>query len=268
MSDNTPYSDASDVCDLLAEQKDLLWRIYNDATEPPGKVMPNADLFCFLLYHALNIRELAKAALVLMESREPFGVAVLARPALESAFNLMAAMNDVKFGPQRMAFEMEDLARKLDFLLSRQVWPASRKPTPDQCRAAAADIRKRYNAPPPVDQSGRDRIKNIERIAEVAELTPLYDDEYRQLCLTVHSNQAGILNTGSGFMVRKGMLALCGASLMACASLCDAYQLRPNYDAKLKEHEAEIGELMRRGECLPDRQTLSGSDPSAATQKN
>ena len=68
-----------------------------------------------LLYHALNIRELAKAALILMQSREPYGVAILSRPALESAFNLMAAMNDVKFGPQRMAFEMEDLCPQTGF---------------------------------------------------------------------------------------------------------------------------------------------------------
>ena len=119
-----------------------------------------------------------------------------------------------------------------------------------------------------MDQSGRDRIKNIERIAEVAEMTPFYDDEYRQLCLTVHSNQAGILNPGSGFMVRKGMLALCSASLMACASLCDAYKLRASYDDKLKDHEAQIGELMRRGECLPDKQSIDGVGPSANTQNN
>lgn len=253
-------SDVIEACDLLSDQKGVLGRIHHDATEPPGKVMPKADLFNFLLYHALNIRELGKGALILMQNRESYGVVLLARPALESGFNMMAAMNDVKFGPQRMAFEMEELGRKLDLLVSKQIWPQSRRPTPDQCRNAAADIRRRYDAPVPPEKRDRDRIDKIERIAEVAELTPFYDDEYRQLSLTVHSNQAGILNAGSGFLIRKGMLALCNASLIACASLCDAFRLRTSYDDKIKEHESRIAKLMRQPECLPDGPDIFGKN--------
>lgn len=33
------HSDAIEVCALLKDQKDVLWRIYHAATETPGKVM-------------------------------------------------------------------------------------------------------------------------------------------------------------------------------------------------------------------------------------
>jgi hypothetical protein len=259
----TPESDVIEVCNLLKEQKKLLGRIHHEATEPPGKVMAIADLVNFLLFHALNIRELAKSALILIENREPYAVVLLARPALESAFNMGAAMNDPKFGPQRVAFEYEDIARKLELLIKKDAWPRSRRPTPEQCRNKADEIRKQYNAPALAEKRDRDRIEKIERIAEVADLTPLYDDEYRQLSLTVHSNQAGILNAGSGFLVRKGMLAICIAALQASASLCDAFRLRANYNDKIQEHEARLADLMRQPDHLPDPQDIFGKEPGA-----
>jgi hypothetical protein len=194
-----------------------------------------------------------------MENHEPYAVALLSRPALESAFNMGAAMNDPKFGPQRIAFEYEEIARKLELLIKKEVWPRSRRPTPEQCLKKAAEIRKQYNAPMPTKRRDRDRIDKIERIAEVADLTPLYDDEYRQLSLTVHSNQAGILNAGSGFLVRKGLLAICIAALQASAALCDAFQLRPIFNDKLLDHEARLADLMRQPDHLPDSQDFFNS---------
>jgi hypothetical protein len=264
----TPESDVIEVCELLTKQKELLSRIHHAATELPSKVMAKADLANFLLYHGLHIRELVKAALILMENREPYAVVLLSRPALESAFIMGATMNDPKFGPQRSAFEYEDIARKLELLIKKDVWPRSRRPTPEQCRKKAAEIRKEYNAPALTEKRERDRIEKIERIAEVADLTPLYDDEYRQLSLTVHSNQAGILNAGSGFLVRKGMLAICIAALQASASLCDAFRLRANYNDKIQEHEARLADLMRQPDHLPDDpQDIFGKEPGANGHK-
>ena len=262
-----PEADVIEVCNLLKEQKELLGRIHHEATEPPGKVMAIADLVNFLCFHALNIRELAKGALILMDNREPYAVVLLSRPALESAFSMGAAMNDPKFGPQRIAFEYEDIARKLELLIKKEAWPRSRRPTPEQCRKKADEIRKQYNAPALAEKRDRDRIEKIERIAEVADLTPLYDDEYRQLSLTVHSNQAGILNAGSGFLVRKGMLAICIATLQASASLCDAFRLRATFNDKLHEHEARLADLMRQPDHLPDPQDIFGKVPGSNGHK-
>ena len=225
--------------------------------------MAKADLAKFLFYHGLNIRELAKGALILVENREPYAVVLLARPALESALNIVAAMNDLKFGPQRIAYELEDLARKLELLIAKDVWPRSRRPTPEQCRKKAAEIRKEYNAPVLAEKRYRDRIEKIERIAEVADLTPFYDDEYRQLSLTVHSNQAGILNAGSGFLVRKGMLAICSAALLASASLCDAFCLRSIFNDKIQDHEVRLADLMRQPDHLPSLQDILGKEPGS-----
>lgn len=263
-----PEPDVIEVCDLLKEQKDLLGRIHHEATEPPGKVMAIADLTNFLLFHALHIRELAKGALILMENHEPYAIVLLSRPALESAFNMGAAMNDPKFGPQRLAFEYEEMARKLELLIKKEVWPRSRRPSPEQCLKKADEIRKQYNAPVPTERRDRDRVDKIERIAEVADLSPLYDDEYRQLSLTVHSNQAGILNAGSGFLVRKGMLAICVAALQASASLCDAFRLRATFNDTLLDHEARLADLMRQPDHLPeDPQEIFGEAPSAGGDK-
>jgi hypothetical protein len=226
--------DVIEVCELLSEQKKLLWRIYHVATEPPGKVMAKADLAVFLLCRALHIHEMAKAALILMQSREPYAVVLLGRAALESAFNLVASARDKKFGPQRMAYELEDLARKLTLLIEKQVWPKSRHPTPEEWRKKADWIRKEYAAPVLLDKRDRVRIEKIEHIAKAAELSPYYDEDYRQLSLTVHANQAGILNAGSGYLVRKGMLAVCNSVLLASATLCDVFHLRQEFDDEIQ----------------------------------
>jgi hypothetical protein len=253
-----PDADAIEACALLTEQKELLWRIYHDATEPPGKVMAKADLANFVFYHTLHIHALAKAAVILMENRAPYGVVLLGRSALESAFNLLAAMNDPEFGPQRIAFELEDLARKLEFLGQKGIWPSSRRPTPTECRHDADRIRKQYKAPTPTTNAGKARIEKIEQIAGVAELSPFYDDEYRQLCLTVHCNAAGILNAGSGFLVRKGALALCNAVFFASQVVTGAFGVK-RFEAQLKDHHARLAALMKKPEVLPDPEQLLGS---------
>ena len=259
-----PDADAKEVCDLLTDQKALLLRIHHAATEPPGKVMAKADLANFLLCHGLHIHEMAKAALLLMETCEPYAVVLLGRSALESAFNLVAAKNDLQFGPQRLAHELEELARKLTFLIEKEAWPVSRRPTPAECRKKADWIRTEYAAPALTEKRDRDRIANIERISEVADLKPYYDDDYRQLSLTVHSNQAGILNAGSGFLVRKGMLALCNAALLASATLCDAFRLRRVFNAELEAHEARLAELMQRPDHLPQSPDIFGNPAGPA----
>jgi hypothetical protein len=247
--------DVIEVCELLSDQKKLLWRIHHTATEPPGKIMAKADLANFLLCHALHIHEMAKAALVLMQGREPYAVVLLGRAALESAFNLVAAKRDKKFGPQRMAYELEDLARKLALLTEKGVWPKSRHPTPEECRKKADWIRKEYIAPVLSDKRDRVRIEKIEHIAKVAELSPYYDEDYRQLSLTVHSNQSGIINAGSGFLVRKGMLAVCNATMLASATLCDVFHIREEFDATIQGQYGQLKSLMQKPDSPPLRES-------------
>jgi hypothetical protein len=87
-------------------------------------------------------------------------------------------------------------------------------------------------------------------IARTAGLSPLYDDDYRQLCLAVHSNQAGILNSASGFLVRKGLLSICNAVFLASQVLTGAFRLK-SFDAELQSHHARMEELMRKSDFLP-----------------
>jgi len=164
--------DVVEVCTLLGEQTDVLWGIYHAATEPPGKQMPKADYANFLFYNAVHIRAMAKASLVLIQNHEPYAVAMLGRSALESAFNLMAAMNDRQFAPQRMAFELEELSKKLKFLSERGMWSLSRRPTPEECTKKAEQIRQLYSALQPQDAKSRNRIQKVEEIAKTAGLLP------------------------------------------------------------------------------------------------
>jgi hypothetical protein len=247
------------VCALLGEQQELLWRIHHAATDPPGKVTARADLENFFLWHGLHIREMAKNALVLMRNREPYGVALLARSALEGAFNLVAAKKDSQFGPQRMAFEREDLARKLKLLAKANGWPNSRHPKPDDCLRDAERIRRDYHAPSPTNQADRNRIEKIEEIARVAKMSPYYDHDYRQLCLPVHANQAGILNAASGFLVQKAMLALCSAALLASATLCDKFRLRAKFDHELQDHNTRLAQLMQQPDYLLQAHNIFGN---------
>ncbi len=234
---------------LLTGQKDLLWRVYCAATEPPGKVMPNADLVNFFLFHSLHIHEMAKSAILLMENHGPYAVVLVSRSALESAFNLLAGVRNKEFGPQRMAYELEDLARKLERLTAKGIWPVSRHPTPMECRTKAEWIRKEYNAPKPV-KGDLDKIKKIEEIARTADLSIFYDDDYGQLSLTVHANQAGILNAATGFLARKAMVALCHSTIYACYVLCGVHGLK-EFDAELKEHAMRLAELTKKPDFLP-----------------
>lgn len=253
-SPQTGDRDAIEVCGLLNEQQELLWRIYHDATEPPGRVMEKADLANFLFYHALHIRELAKTAVLLMESGRPYAVVLLGRSALESIFNLTAAVQDRQFGPQRIAFEYEEQARKLKCLLEKGAWIASRRPTPDECLREAERVRSTYNVSIPAKRKENpdewDRISKIEKIAERAGLTPYYDDDYRLLSLTVHANQSGILNATTGFLTRKAMIALCHATYLACHVLSGVFSIKA-YDAELAEHEQRMTELTKKPDHLP-----------------
>jgi len=238
------------VCDLLSEQNALLWQIYHDATAaPPEEVIKKADLANFLFRNSLHIHQMSDSALVLMFGRRPYSVGLLARSALESAFNLRAAALDTQFGPQRMAHELEELGRKLRSLTHNGYWPANRRPTPAECDHEAARIRREYDAAVPATNGERDRIAKIERIAGVANLSPLYDDDYRQLSLAIHSNQAGILNSASGFLVRKGMLSLCNSTFLASRVLTEAFQIKSYYSA-LEDHFARTELLMRQPDLL------------------
>jgi hypothetical protein len=243
-------TDGRQACELLQDEEALLWRIFHAATEPPGRIMPKADLANFFLHHALNVRALAKAALILMNNREPYGVALLARTSLESLFNIRAAFLDKSFGPQRMAFEMEELAGKLTGLIEKKLWPATRHPTPKECKSEAQNIRQRHQISVPSTMAERNRIAKIEQIARTADMTPFYEDEYRQLSLTVHSNQAGILNAVSGFLVQKGMLALCASTLQTSHILTGVFQLKQFYQ-ELDAQEKRFEMLIQQPDFLP-----------------
>ena len=78
-------------------------------------------------------------------------------------------------------------------------------------------------------------------------MSPFYDDDYRQLSLSVHCNQAGILNTGSGFLVRKGMLALCNAAFIAANVLTGAFRIK-EFDPQIQSQHSRLEALMRKKE--------------------
>jgi hypothetical protein len=243
-------SEVIEVYALLTEQKDVLWQLYHVATEPPGKVLKKADLANFLLYHSLHVHEMAKAALILIENRQQYGVVLFGRSALESAFILMAAMEDHQFGPQRIAFEYEELSKKLELLLQRGMWSTSRRPSPNDCKKEAERIRKLYSAPQPLDTKARNRIKIIEEISKIAGLLPFYDDDYRQLSLAVHANQAGILNSASGFLVRKGALAICNSVFITCHVLSGVFRVK-TFDSTLEKQYTRLNQLMLSPDFLP-----------------
>jgi hypothetical protein len=138
----TPQEEAADVRALFAlieDQTKTLSEAYLAATEPNRRIHDKADVANFILYHALHIAEMAKAALMLLASSEPYSIPILARSALESAFNLVAAGRDPAFGPQRIALELEDFAKKIVLLEEKGLWEF-RHPTPDECREAVTDM--------------------------------------------------------------------------------------------------------------------------------
>jgi hypothetical protein len=242
---------ARDLCLLLEDQAALLPRAYEMATQAVPKVVAKADLINFYWHLALHIQALARAALSLMESRQPYAVPLLARSAMESAFVLVAGHRDEAFGPQRMAYELEDLARKLDLMLTDKARDPSQRPTPQECRDAAERIRREYNAPAPPTRGERDRIAKIERVAAVAGLEAFYDDEYRQLSLPVHANLAGIVNAGSGFLVCKGMVVLCNAVHFATSVLCNQFRLGPPLETDMRALFVRMEALMKQPQFLP-----------------
>ena len=243
--------DATEACALLADQTALLLEVYDAATEPPARQTPAADLCHFLLRHGLHVWAMGNSALTLMDSKDAYPIPLLARSALESAFYLVAAAADRSFGPQRMAFEMEELGRKLRQLIKLGAWTLTRHPTPEECAQAARGIRGRYGVAPPGDRAGENRISNIEQVARAAGLSPYYDDDYRWLSLFTHGNQAGIENSISGFLPKKAMQALCSASSVAGACLSKAFGVYERFSARLDEHHARVQAFLRVQDLLP-----------------
>jgi hypothetical protein len=162
-----------------------------------------------------------------------------------------------------MAFEREDLARQLIFLAKANGWPSTQYPKPDDCLREAERIRRDYHAPSPTTDAARNRVAKINQIARTAQLTPYYNHDYKQLCLAVHANQAGILNAASGFLVQKGMLALCSAALLASATLCDRYRLRSTFENELNDQHTRLAQLMQQPDYLPQPQDIFGNSADA-----
>jgi hypothetical protein len=82
-------------------------------------------------------------------------VVLLGRSALESMFNMVAAVEDRQFGPQRIALEYIELARKIRSLVEKQAWPASRRPTPEECDREAERICRTYTVSVPASRKDR-----------------------------------------------------------------------------------------------------------------
>jgi hypothetical protein len=236
--------DAPELLELLQDQKALLRRVLAPARDRFERASQNMDIALFCLAHGWNVCEMAKAATLLMEAGEPFALPLLARSALESSFNLLAAVRSKPFAPQKIAHEWEELAGKFEFFIKSGCWDSSRRPTPEQCRQTADRVRKHYAVEPK-------SWKQTEQIAERAELSPYYDDDYRFLSLHVHANQIGILNTATGFLSRKAGLALANALFLTTNALVGVSALGDQFDTELAGIRARMDTLMKRPDLLP-----------------
>lgn len=236
--------DAPELLELLQDQKALLRRVLAPARDRFEQAGQNMDLAMFFLAHGWNVCEMAKAATLLMEAGEPFAMPLLARAALESTFNLLASVRHKPFAPQKIAFEWEEMAGKLEFFIKSGSWDPGRKPTPDQCRQTAGRIRKHYA----VDAK---TWKQIEQVAQKAELTPYYDDDYRFLSLHVHANQIGIMNAATGFLSRKAGVALANALFITTNALVGVAGLSAQFDPELATIQSRVEAIMERPDLLP-----------------
>jgi hypothetical protein len=237
-------NDAAECLTLLADQKRLLKQVLADIKNRLPEAEPKSELAMFLLTHGWNVYEMAKAAVLLMEAGEPYATVALARLALESAFNMLAASNNSAFGPQKMAQELNELADKIEFFTKAGCWNTTRKPTPEDCRKEAERILAKYKVE-------RKKWKQIEQIAALAKLSPYYNDDYRFLSLPVHANQTGILNSGTGFLTRKGLLALSNAMFFASSNLSSVFRMRAKFDPEITAQQGQIVAMMQRPDLLP-----------------
>jgi Family of unknown function (DUF5677) len=207
---DTLLGDADECLALLKEQRDLLQRMLSKYEDVVGGKNPELVLFFFL--HSWNIFEMAKAAILLMEGQEPFAVAVVARSALESAFNIRAATRNPTFAIQKVAYEYEEIAKKKKLFIRKGVWKKSRGASPEHLRKAAAELRRKHSVLP-------EEFKQVEKIAQLAGLTPYYESDYRLLCMHAHANQAGIADSGEGLLCRVGLLAISNSLYVAGVAL-------------------------------------------------
>lgn len=236
---NLQADDAGELVELLLEQTATLKAIYWDCTETPGQYAKVGEITTFILMQAFNIQELAAAATTLIRAHRPFATVVLARSALEGLFCLAASCKDPNFAVQRLSYELDDLAAKLKLLIKLDVWSESWQPTPQGCIDAAATVRSKYGveAKP---------WKQIEQVAAKAELSVFYDDEYRLLSLGVHSNYAGILNAGSGYLVRKGLLGISVSVHLASSSIANAFKVSEKHRETLTRQRERMEILLKR----------------------
>jgi len=98
----------------------------------------------------------------------------------------------------------------------------------------------------------RKKWKQIEQIAALAELSPYYDDDYRFLSLLVHGNQTGILNSGTGFLTRKGLLALSNAMFFASINLSSVFRMSAKFAPELTAQRGRMEAMMQRPDQLPN----------------
>lgn len=246
-------NDAAECLRLLMDQKDCLKRLLADVEGQMDHVRHGkADLALFFSIHGWNVYEMVKGAVLLMGAEEPHATALLARSALESAFIMSAAEANPAFAGQKITQELDELADKIEFFTKVGCWHPSRKPTPDDCRKAAERVLTKYKVV-------RKKWKQIEQIASIAGLTPYYDDDYRFLSLLVHGNQFGIMNSATGFLTRKGLLALSNGVFFASTILSRVFRLKAKFETEITEHQSRVEAMMRKPELLPGLDDFEGS---------
>ena len=161
----------------------------------------------FIYRHAQTILRLGEDLFHLEAERRSYSSPIVVRVMLECLFNLAAAVKKEEFAAEKLIWEAEDEARRI------QKWLGGDSPclkeTIETLTNWAASIRKQHNVTTNVNW-------NTLACAEAAELDDHYRQEYFVFSKKTHATTSGMLssekNVGRGFILETTVfILLCAA---------------------------------------------------------
>lgn len=202
----------------------------------------------FVYRHGTYIRDLAMDALVLGREGRWASIYLLARPAMESAFKMAAAVVDREFPAQKVVAEVEEERKKLEKWRNSGVggWDSTLDEAVRECDKFEQYLRKQYGV----------TLKKEWKVWEVARLGKLqaeYVKEYFSGCKHVHGMLSGLVEREHGLHIPDGLYGLTSTLTMAVV-LLNVYFRIP---ADLTEDALEIVREAKDARDVARRQMLS-----------
>ena len=200
------------IIELASQSMELLRRLLNDALEQEPLLLKPDDESrrrCFIFHHARYIRDIGEDVFFLYQQGRYPAAVVSIRAMLESAFCVVAAVEDDAFAAEKIVAENEKYIKNLNAHFKDELSEPHIQQTLFLFDLLAKELRRRHNITSNSDWNTYD-------VAQAAKLKDMYKD-YVVLCSYVHSSFGGIVAQNTRLSINNALRLAIASVIFACS---------------------------------------------------